>query len=212
MVFFRDWNSSSCSAFFKSWASHASYDNIAIRTITSNYRYDFSSLWCLWKSCNDRFNNIHWSPARVLHETRAIDMSYNVALVKDMTPPDPLIQSSHHHPNSQGTLQSWSNVGTWLSKSDEHMTPSDMNIDYKVSSFLHLHNDFIYNSLGSTCTCHYLLVGANISQSASPSKLLCHRHGLVIHNWDPGPSWSTPHEVEEHIKKIFGRPPPCPPP
>ena len=106
VVFFRDWNSSSCSAFFKSWASRANYDNIAIRTITSNYRYDFSSLWCLWKSCNDRFNNIHWSPARVLHETRAIDMSCNVALVKDMTPSDPLIQSSHHHPNSQGTLQS----------------------------------------------------------------------------------------------------------
>ena len=51
-----------------------------------------------------------------------------------------------------------------------------------------------------------------ISQSASPSKLLCHCHRLVIHNWDPGPSWSTPHEDGEHIKKVFGRPPPWPPP
>ena len=193
MVFLCDWNSSSCSAFFKSWASHASYDNIAIRTITSNYRYDFSSLWCLWKSCNDRFNNIHWSLARVLHEIRAIDMSYNVALVKDMTPPDPLIQSSHHHPNSQGTLQSWSNVGTWLSKSDEHMTPSDMNIDYKVSSFLHLHNDFIYNSLGSTCTYHHLLVGR-------------------IHTWELGPCWRMSQTCEEDFKDGQGRPSPWPPP
>ena len=51
------------------------------------------------------------------------------------------------------------------------MTPSDKTIDYKVSSFLHLHSDFWYNSLGSTCTCHYLIVGTNVSQSASPSKL-----------------------------------------
>ena len=54
---------------------------------------------------------------------------------------------------------------------DEDITPLDMTINYKVSSFLHLHSDFWYNSLGSTCTCHYLLVGINVSQSASPSKL-----------------------------------------
>jgi hypothetical protein len=51
------------------------------------------------------------------------------------------------------------------------MSPLDTNIDYKVSSFLHLHNDFWYNSLGSTCTCHYLNVGTNVSQCASSSKL-----------------------------------------
>jgi hypothetical protein len=51
------------------------------------------------------------------------------------------------------------------------MAPSDMTIDYKVRSFLYLHSNFRYNSLGSTCTCHYLNVGTNVSQSASPSKL-----------------------------------------
>ena len=92
------------------------------------------------------------------------------------------------------------------------MTPSDTTITYKVSLLLLFHSDFWHNSFGSTCTCHYLLVGANISQSASPSKLLSHCYGLVIQNWDPGPSWSTPHEDGEHIKKVFGRPPPWPPP
>ena len=58
-----------------------------------------------------------------------------------------------------------------MKQTDEDITPSDMTIYYKVSSFLHLHSDFWYNSLGSTCTCHYLLVGINVSQSASPSKL-----------------------------------------
>jgi hypothetical protein len=51
---------------------------------------------------------------------------------------------------------------------DEDMTPSDITIDYKVCSFLYLHSDFGYNSLGSTCTCRYLNVGTNTSQSASP--------------------------------------------
>ena len=54
---------------------------------------------------------------------------------------------------------------------DEDMTPSDKTIDYKVSSFLHLHSDFWYNSLRSTCTCHYLILGTNVSQTANPSKL-----------------------------------------
>jgi hypothetical protein len=51
------------------------------------------------------------------------------------------------------------------------MTPSDTTIDYKVSSFLYLHSNFRYNSLGYTCTCRYLNVDTNVSQSASPSKL-----------------------------------------
>ena len=37
-----------------------------------------------------------------------------------------------------------------------------------------------------------------------------HRLGLVIHTWDPGLSWSTPHEDGEHVKKVFGCPPPWP--
>jgi hypothetical protein len=147
-----------------------------------------------------------------------------------------------------------------------------------VSSFLLLHSDFCYNSLGSTCMCHYLLVGTNVSQSASPSKLnylfigrptllhweghnssirsvievnehlmenlldklsnrscptsiscwqglqiiktiyrcfcegLRNHHGLVIHPWDPGPSWSTPQGDGEHTKESLGRPHPWPPP
>jgi hypothetical protein len=54
---------------------------------------------------------------------------------------------------------------------DEDMAPSNMTIDYKVSSFLYLYSDFGYNSLGFTCTCHYLIVGTNVSQSARLSKL-----------------------------------------
>jgi hypothetical protein len=56
-------------------------------------------------------------------------------------------------------------------KDDEDMTPSDMTIDYKVSFFLYLYSNFWYNSLGFTCICYYLLVGTNVSQDASPSKL-----------------------------------------
>ena len=78
-------------------------------------------------------------------------------------------------------------------ENDEDMTPSDTTIAYKVSLLLLFYSDFWHNSLGSTCTCNYLLVDANIFQSTSLSKLLCYRHGLVIHNWDPDPSWSTPH-------------------
>jgi hypothetical protein len=158
------------------------------------------------------------------------------------------------------------------------MTPSDTNIDDKVSSFLHLHSDFWYNSLGSICTCHYLNIGTNMSQSVSPSKLnfqfvgspimlhceghnssirsaieinehlmeslfdklsnisgptsishwqglqiietfccyfcrlLRRRHGLVIHTWDLGLSWSTPQEDGEHLRDVQGRPPSWPPP
>jgi hypothetical protein len=51
------------------------------------------------------------------------------------------------------------------------MTPKDTTIDYKVRSLLHLHSNFGYNSLGFTCIYHYLNVGTNVSQSASPSKL-----------------------------------------
>ena len=43
------------------------------------------------------------------------------------------------------------------------------------AEFVHLQNDK-YNSLGSTCTCHYLHVGTNVS-------LQC-RRGLVIHTWN----------------------------
>jgi hypothetical protein len=149
-------------------------------------------------------------------------------------------------------------AATESANSDEDMTPTDTTIDYKVRLFLHLYSNFGYNSLGSTCTCRYLNVGTNMSQSASPSKLnfrfigstivlhweghnssiqsaievnenlmeslfdkipnrsgptsishwqglqiietfcryfcqvLRRRRRLVIHTWDPGPSWSMP--------------------
>jgi hypothetical protein len=54
---------------------------------------------------------------------------------------------------------------------DEDMTPSDMTTDYKVSLVLYLYSDFWYNSLSSTCTCHYLYVSTNVSQSTRSSKL-----------------------------------------
>jgi hypothetical protein len=158
------------------------------------------------------------------------------------------------------------------------MTPTDTTVDYKVHSFLYLHSNFGYISLGSTCTCHYLNVGTNMSQSASPSKLnfrfigspivlyweghnssiwsaievnehlmerlfdkpsnrsgptsishwqglqiieifcryfcrvLRRRRRLVIHTWDPDPSWSMSQEDREHLRDAQGRPPPWPPP
>jgi hypothetical protein len=154
------------------------------------------------------------------------------------------------------------------------MTPTDTTIDYKVRLFLHLYSNFRYNSFGSTCTCRYLNVGTNVSQSASLSKLnfwfvgrpivlhweghnssiqsvievnehlmerlfdnitnrsgptsisnwqglqiiktfcryfcrvLRRRRRLVIHNWDPGLSWSMPQEDGEYLRDARRRPPP----
>jgi len=51
------------------------------------------------------------------------------------------------------------------------MTHLDMTNDYKVRSFIYLHKDFWYNSLGSICTYHYLLLGMNVYQSARSSML-----------------------------------------
>lgn len=72
------------------------------------------------------------------------------------------------------------------------MTSSDTSIDYKVSLFLHLHNVFLYNSLGFKCICHYFLVGTNVS-------LKC-RHRLVVHKWDGDPSWSVPQTCGKDFK------------
>jgi hypothetical protein len=47
---------------------------------------------------------------------------------------------------------------------DEDKTPVDTTIDYKVSSFSHLHSDF--------CTCPYLIIGTNVFQS----RFLRHGH------------------------------------
>jgi hypothetical protein len=88
---------------------------------------------------------------------------------------------------------------------DEDMTPWDMTIDYKVSLFLHLHSDFWYNSLGSTCTCHYLIVGTNVSQSASPSMLNIQVIGSpIILQWEGHNSFiQSEFEVHEHLMESF---------
>jgi hypothetical protein len=84
---------------------------------------------------------------------------------------------------------------------DEDMTPSDTTIVYKVSSFLYLYSDFWYNSLGSTYTCHYLNVGINVSQSASPSKLNFRFIGspIVLHWEGHNSSIRSAIEINEHL-------------
>jgi hypothetical protein len=85
------------------------------------------------------------------------------------------------------------------------MAPSDTNIDYKVSSFLHLHSDFWYNSLGSTCTCHYLNVDTNVSQRASSSKLNHRFVGspTVFHCEGHNSSIRSAIEVNEHLMECL---------
>jgi len=52
-----------------------------------------------------------------------------------------------------------------------HLRTWPLIIRWARSDIRHVHGNFWYTSLGSTCTCHYLIVGTNASQSASPSKL-----------------------------------------
>jgi hypothetical protein len=91
---------------------------------------------------------------------------------------------------------------------DEDMTPLDTTIDYKVRSFLHLHSNFGYNSLGSTCTCRYLNVDTNVSQSASPSKLNFRFVGspIVLHWEAHNSSIRSAIEVNEHLmERLFDK-------
>jgi hypothetical protein len=43
-------------------------------------------------------------------------------------------------------------------------------------------------------------------------RVLRRRRRLVIHTWDPGPSWSMPQKDGEHLRDAQGRSPPWPPP
>ena len=81
------------------------------------------------------------------------------------------------------------------------MTPLDTTIVYKVSSFLHLHSDFWYNSLDSTCKCRYLNVGTNMSQRASSSKLNFRFIGssIVLHLEGHNSAIWSAIEVNEHL-------------
>jgi hypothetical protein len=91
---------------------------------------------------------------------------------------------------------------------DEDMTPSDTTMDYKVFSLLYLYNDFGYNSLGSTCTCCYLNVGTNMSQSASPLKLNFWFIGspTVLHCEGHNSSIQSAIEVNEHLmERLFDK-------
>jgi hypothetical protein len=88
------------------------------------------------------------------------------------------------------------------------MTSSDMTIDYKVRSFLHVHGNFWYTSLGSTCTYHYLIIGTNASQSANPSKLNIWFAGspIVLH-WEGDNSfiWSEFEVNENLMERLFDK-------
>jgi hypothetical protein len=88
------------------------------------------------------------------------------------------------------------------------MTPSDTTIDYKLHSFLYLHSDFGYNSLGSTCTCHYFNVDTDMSQSASLSKLNFRFVGspAVLHCEGHNSSIRSAIEVNEHLmERLFDK-------
>jgi hypothetical protein len=84
---------------------------------------------------------------------------------------------------------------------DEDTTTEDTTIDYKVCLFLYLHSNFRYNSFGSTCTCRYLNVGINVSQSASPSKLNFRFVGspIVLHWEDHNSFILSAIEVNEYL-------------
>jgi hypothetical protein len=84
---------------------------------------------------------------------------------------------------------------------DEDMTASDITTHYKMSSFIYLYNDFWYSSLGSTCTCHYLIIDSNMSQTASPSKLNFRYIDSPIMLYWEGHNSSIRNEIEanEHL-------------
>jgi hypothetical protein len=77
----------------------------------------------------------------------------------------------------------------------------DTTINYKVRLFPYLYSNFGYTSFGSRCTCRYLNVGTNVSQSASPSKLNFQFAGspIVLH-WEGHYSFiRSAIEVNEHL-------------
>jgi hypothetical protein len=91
---------------------------------------------------------------------------------------------------------------------NENIKPSDTAIDYKVPSFLYLHSNFGYNSLDSTCTCHYLNICTNVSQSASLSKLNFWFVGspTMLHWEGHNSSIRSAIEVNEHLmESLFDR-------
>jgi hypothetical protein len=75
-----------------------------------------------------------------------------------------------------------------------------MTIDYKMRSFLHLHSNFGYNSLGSTCTCRYLNVGTsklNFQFVGNP---------IVLHWEGHNSSIQSAIEVNEHLmESLFNK-------
>jgi len=86
---------------------------------------------------------------------------------------------------------------------DEDMKHMDMTmiVKYKVSSFLYLHNDFGYNSLGSTCTCQSLIVGTNVKLNFWFVGRLIVNHS-EHHNSD---IWSAIEVHELLIERLFDK-------
>ena len=76
-----------------------------------------------------------------------------------------------------------------------------MIVKYKVSSFLYLHNDFWYNSLGSTCTCQSLIVDTNVKLNFwFVYRLIvnhCEHHNSVI--------WSVIEVHELLMERLFDK-------
>jgi hypothetical protein len=72
--------------------------------------------------------------------------------------------------------------------------------------------DKLSNKYGSTSISHWQ--GLQIIETFYRyfCRVLRCRRGLVIHTWDPCPSWSTPQEDGEHLRDAQERPPPWPPP
>ena len=148
-----------------------------------------------FEDCNI-YNNVMWrNPSFVIKKQVKFQEGEQCLLLPTISPP---------------TILKPRTVCCQEGEDDEDMTPLDMTIDYLVSSFRYLHSNFWYNSLGSICTCLYLIENTIVFQSASSSKSNI-RFGsptMLLHPWDPGPSRSMPQGHEEYLRDGTGCPPP----
>jgi hypothetical protein len=134
--------------------------------------------------------------------------------------------------NSLGSICTYRylNVGTNMS---QNVSPSKLNFRFVGSPIvLHCkgHNSSIWSAIeinehlmeslfdelsnisGPTLISHWQDLKIIETFCHYFSRVLRRRHGLVIHTWDLGPSWSTPKEDGEHLRDAQGRPLPWPPP
>jgi len=165
--------------------------------ICSNLNSHFAMLqYDQFEGCNI-YNNVMWrNPSFVIKKQVKFQEGEQCLLLPTISPPTILKQRM---------------VCCQEGEDDEDMTPSDMTTDYLLSSFRHLYSNFWYNSLGSICTCLYLIEGTIVFQSTSSSKFNIRFVGsptMLLHPWDPGPSRSMPQGRGEHLRDSPGRPPP----